>query len=130
MMNWLLLWDAAFAARVAVVAGMGCCSGVLLLWDAAFAARVAVVGCCSDVLDVVTTALRDSFASIDNEFLALAKRDKLDDGSTSLVTMVVGNSPETAHIVVANAGDCRVVLCRGGKDVKKLLACTDTLVCV
>jgi hypothetical protein len=31
------------------------------------------------------------------------------------VTMVVGNDPDALTLVTANTGDCRAVLCRGGK---------------
>ncbi len=64
---------------------------------------------------VVANAMPEAFASLDGEFLATAKRDSLDDGSTALVTMVVGNTPEDLSLVVANAGDCRAVLCRAGE---------------
>jgi hypothetical protein len=63
---------------------------------------------------LVQGCLRDAFTSLDTEFLGLAKRDGLDDGSTALLTLLVGNDPEALTLVVANTGDCRAVLCRGG----------------
>ena len=68
----------------------------------------------ADVVDVTKASLTEAFATLDSEFLTQAKRDHLDDGSTALVTMLLGNSEDNMSIVVANAGDCRAVLCRGG----------------
>ncbi len=64
--------------------------------------------------EVVSSAMSEAFASLDEEFLEQARRMTLDDGSTALVTMLVGNDADDLTLVVANAGDCRAVLCRKG----------------
>jgi hypothetical protein len=43
-----------------------------------------------NVADIAQAALPESFSALDTEFLALAKRDSLDDGSTALVCVCVG----------------------------------------
>ena len=65
--------------------------------------------------------IKDSFVSafkeIDKSYIQLARRKMQRGGSTGLVCMVYGAYPEDAHLVTANLGDCRAVLCRGGEAV-------------
>eukprot|EP01048_Picozoa_sp_COSAG05_P030271 COSAG05_NODE_10419_length_566_cov_1.089936_1_plen_96_part_00 len=48
-------------------------------------------------------------------FLELAKRRKLNAGSTSCVVVLHGRDPLALTLVCANVGDSRAVLCRGGR---------------
>lgn len=52
-------------------------------------------------------ALRDAIMEAEAAFLARAKEEKLDDGSTLAVVLITGN-----EMVTANVGDSEIVLCR------------------
>ena len=65
----------------------------------------------------LTVGFQEAFRELDARFLALAERKGLTDGSTALCLLVHGNVPRSSKLVVANAGDCRAVLCRGGRAV-------------
>jgi len=56
------------------------------------------------------SALREAIMGAEAAFLARAKEEKLDDGSTLAVVLIIGN-----EIVTANVGDSEIVLCRGDK---------------
>lgn len=55
------------------------------------------------------TALQASYTSTNQEFLKVAERLKLHDGSTGLTSILRG-----LKLTIANVGDCRAVLIRGG----------------
>jgi serine/threonine protein phosphatase PrpC len=55
-------------------------------------------------------ALKESFLATDDEFLDLAQKNNMYDGSTAIVAIVYNSI-----LVVANLGDCCAVLCRDGK---------------
>lgn len=69
----------------------------------------------------VKKIIKDSFVSAfketDKSYIQLARRKMQRGGSTGLVCMVYGAYPEDAHLIMANLGDCRAVLCRGGEAV-------------
>jgi len=56
-------------------------------------------------------ALLDAMEEVDHRFCHIAKEDGRDwiSGSTALVVLVSGN-----HVLVANLGDCRAVICASG----------------
>ncbi|EGD78411.1 hypothetical protein PTSG_09107 [Salpingoeca rosetta] len=68
-------------------------------------------------LQTVLKCVKDGFKCTDKNFVGLAKRKKMKAGSTALVAIVNGDSKYNAHVVVANLGDCRAVLCRDGRAV-------------
>lgn len=51
----------------------------------------------------------DAYKQTDQDFLAADNSQNRDAGSTASTAMLVGN-----RLVVANVGDSRVVICRGG----------------
>jgi protein phosphatase 2C family protein 2/3 len=57
-------------------------------------------------------ALREAFFSTEVDLLKKSEEEKLESGSTALVLVIRGD-----HLLVANAGDCRAVLSRGGKAI-------------
>jgi len=57
-------------------------------------------------------AIADAYQQTDSEFLKVENNQHRDAGSTALTAALVGN-----HLLVANVGDCRAVLCRSGKAV-------------
>eukprot|EP01103_Thecamoeba_quadrilineata_P008562 TRINITY_DN1829_c0_g1_i1.p1 TRINITY_DN1829_c0_g1~~TRINITY_DN1829_c0_g1_i1.p1 ORF type:complete len:513 (-),score=93.01 TRINITY_DN1829_c0_g1_i1:4-1542(-) len=59
-----------------------------------------------------TKALTTSFLKIEQEFLEVANKNEILSGTTALVLLVTKN-----QLIVANAGDSRAVLSRGGKAV-------------
>eukprot|EP00299_Pterocystis_sp_00344_P006866 c1929_g1_i1.p1 GENE.c1929_g1_i1~~c1929_g1_i1.p1 ORF type:complete len:564 (-),score=90.38 c1929_g1_i1:46-1737(-) len=62
------------------------------------------------LIDTQTSeTLAEIFADCDRKFLDIAERDSVEAGTTALVCLVFPN-----RVVVANAGDCRAVLCRDG----------------
>ena len=60
-------------------------------------------------------AIVAAFRALDARYLALARRKFARGGTTALLSFVYGSRPEDAHLVLANLGDCRAVLCRGGR---------------
>eukprot|EP00879_Flechtneria_rotunda_P000997 GHRR01001131.1.p1 GENE.GHRR01001131.1~~GHRR01001131.1.p1 ORF type:complete len:866 (+),score=406.00 GHRR01001131.1:371-2968(+) len=57
----------------------------------------------------VGAALRSAFRQVDDQVLAVARREGTRDGATALVVLRLGGALYAAH-----AGDSRAVLCRGG----------------
>ena len=68
--------------------------------------------------DALQKSMRDAYFQTDREFREAANEDDAASGATALVVCVVSD-PEagTSELVVANAGDCRVVLSRAGKAI-------------
>eukprot|EP01052_Picozoa_sp_SAG31_P001457 SAG31_NODE_49_length_30599_cov_15.615016_17_plen_483_part_00 len=67
----------------------------------------------------ISAAFTEGFLQTDNRFLEVAKqRGGLRDGSTACVVLVTGSEPSEAKLLCANVGDCRAVLCRGGRAVR------------
>nr|CCA15540.1 hypothetical protein ALNC14_016830 [Albugo laibachii Nc14] len=62
----------------------------------------------------ICDAIRAGFLRTDNNLL---QRQDLKDGSTALIVWFAGYSTKRLRYFVANAGDCRAVLCRDGKAV-------------
>ena len=60
-------------------------------------------------------AMRDAILSVDNEYLAAARRDVRDDGSTLLLALV-----QNERITVANVGDSRAVLVKCSGEVQAM----------
>uniref|UniRef100_A0A7S0J6S1 PPM-type phosphatase domain-containing protein n=1 Tax=Calcidiscus leptoporus TaxID=127549 RepID=A0A7S0J6S1_9EUKA len=54
-------------------------------------------------------ALEQAFLDVENQFLRIAEREGLSDGTTALVALI-----EDANLTVAHVGDSRGVLCRDG----------------
>ncbi|XP_074286387.1 putative protein phosphatase 2C 57 [Silene latifolia] len=62
----------------------------------------------------IERVLTSAFLQTDNAFAEACSLDtRLDSGTTALTALVVGRS-----LFVANAGDCRAVLCRRGKAIE------------
>lgn len=57
-------------------------------------------------------AIADAYQQTDSEFLKVENNEHREAGSTALSAALVGN-----HLLVANVGDSRAVLCRSGKAV-------------
>jgi protein phosphatase 2C family protein 2/3 len=57
-------------------------------------------------------AVRDAFFSTEVDLLKKSEEKKWESGTTALVLLIRGD-----HLLVANAGDCRAVLSRGGKAI-------------
>ncbi|GIL54056.1 hypothetical protein Vafri_9611 [Volvox africanus] len=67
-----------------------------------------------EVLATLTTAFRRAFAELDDRICAEGEARGLPhDGTTALVSVQLG-----PKLYTANAGDCRAVLCRGGRAVR------------
>ena len=68
--------------------------------------------------DALQRSMRDAYFQTDREFREAASEDDAASGATALV-VCVASDPEagTSELVVANAGDCRVVLSRAGKAI-------------
>jgi serine/threonine protein phosphatase PrpC len=64
----------------------------------------------SQVQSEPESALKEAIEEAEVAFLARAKEEKLDDGSTLAVVLIKGN-----EMITANVGDSEIVLCRGGK---------------
>ena len=47
--------------------------------------------------------MREGFAKTDRDFLAIAKENEIDDGSTALVSLIVND-----QLVIGNCGDSGV----------------------
>lgn len=61
----------------------------------------------------VEEAVRNEFLRLDREFFKLCEEDKkLHSGTTALIALL-----QSRNLLVANAGDCRAVLCRSGKAI-------------
>lgn len=57
------------------------------------------------------------FNLTDHSFLAGARAKGDSSGSTAVAAVIHGTAPDDVRIVVANTGDSRAVLCRGGRAV-------------
>lgn len=57
-------------------------------------------------------AMRCAFTKTENDFMDLAYKDQLEDGSTAVVALVLG-----AKLFVGNIGDSEAILCHNGKAV-------------
>lgn len=68
--------------------------------------------------DALQKSMRDAYFQTDREFREAASEEDAASGATALV-VCVASDPEagTSELVVANAGDCRVVLSRAGKAI-------------
>jgi len=60
----------------------------------------------------IPKAMSEAFSETDIQFLTRAKKTKIKDGSTGIVICIYGNK-----LYVANTGDSRGVMCRGGETV-------------
>jgi len=68
----------------------------------------------------IRSAIREAFSQTDKEILAVAERKKFETvGSTAVAALLHGNPKlgTALRLVVANLGDSRAVLCRGGQAV-------------
>jgi len=68
----------------------------------------------------IKTAIREAFAQTDKEILNMAERKKFElVGSTAVTALLHGNPKlgTALRLVIANLGDSRAVLCRGGQAV-------------
>lgn len=69
--------------------------------------------------DALAEAIISTFEAVDERFLRIAEKKDLEDGSTALVCVLRGTKPsKPVELLVANAGDCRAVLCRAGEAVR------------
>ncbi len=76
--------------------------------------------------ETVSAAMFEGFRSVDTEYLRLAKKKKkqagtTDEGSTAVCALLVGcldDDMAPARLYVANLGDSRAILCRGGRAVR------------
>lgn len=66
-----------------------------------------IVDCHLLILVLVTT---DAYNHTDSEFLKSENSQNRDVGSTASTAILVGD-----HLLVANVGDSRAVICRGGE---------------
>eukprot|EP01102_Stenamoeba_stenopodia_P011186 TRINITY_DN3421_c0_g1_i10.p1 TRINITY_DN3421_c0_g1~~TRINITY_DN3421_c0_g1_i10.p1 ORF type:complete len:445 (-),score=78.32 TRINITY_DN3421_c0_g1_i10:1230-2564(-) len=57
-------------------------------------------------------AMRDAFGKTEANFMDLAYKDQLEDGSTAVVALVLGT-----QLFIGNIGDSEAILCRNGKAV-------------
>jgi serine/threonine protein phosphatase PrpC len=57
-------------------------------------------------------ALKETFHTVDKEFLKWARKDKLTDGSTGIVALI-----KDTKLYVANTGDSRGVICENGQAI-------------
>lgn len=64
----------------------------------------------------VRAALDTGFQRSDRQYLQAAKKRGWQAGSTAIVALLHGTDCD-ARVFVANAGDCRAVLCRAGKAI-------------
>ncbi|EFJ40714.1 hypothetical protein VOLCADRAFT_119889, partial [Volvox carteri f. nagariensis] len=79
-----------------------------------FARNMEMPGVSPEVLAVATSAFRRSFRELDSRICTEGEARGLPhDGTTALVSVQVG-----PKLYTANAGDCRAVLCRGGRAVR------------
>jgi len=60
----------------------------------------------------LTKALHDSVVTTEDEFMDLAKKDELNDGTTLVVGLVANNK-----VYVANVGDSEALICRNDKPI-------------
>jgi len=61
----------------------------------------------NDTTNVLRSSMVDAFLQLDKEFLHMAEMSRMDDGSTAIVVAITDT-----HVIIANAGDCRAVMCR------------------
>ena len=59
------------------------------------------------------TAIQSAFLDVERNFLEWAKRDQLEDGTTAVIAILLGN-----ELHVANVGDSEAVLCHNGTSVE------------
>ena len=60
-------------------------------------------------------ALEEAFPLTDRELMSQSRRKEKSDGTTALLVIVHGESLDGLSLYCAHVGDCRAVLCRGGK---------------
>eukprot|EP01103_Thecamoeba_quadrilineata_P005364 TRINITY_DN1517_c0_g1_i2.p1 TRINITY_DN1517_c0_g1~~TRINITY_DN1517_c0_g1_i2.p1 ORF type:complete len:165 (+),score=29.03 TRINITY_DN1517_c0_g1_i2:256-750(+) len=53
-------------------------------------------------------ALRRAILQIEEEFVSIASRENLQDGTTAVIAMILGQK-----LIVANVGDSEAIICRG-----------------
>jgi len=78
-------------------------------------------GVCSipETSEQVQTAFAQAIAELDEDFLEEAKREGLRCGTTAVQCLVHGKDVKGGlDLTIANVGDSRIVLCRGGKAVR------------
>ncbi|GIL86071.1 hypothetical protein Vretimale_13899 [Volvox reticuliferus] len=101
------------AARTAQESVLAAVASDTALLDC-FARNMDQLGVGPEVLPTLTAAFRRSFAELDAKICAEGEARGLPhDGTTALVSVQVG-----PKLYTANAGDCRAVLCRGGRAVR------------
>jgi len=61
----------------------------------------------------ICEAMRLGCLQTDREFIKYAQKEKLDSGTVLVLTLLTGK-----QLSIANAGDCRAVLCRAGKAIE------------
>lgn len=64
----------------------------------------------------ICDAMAKGYVETDKQFTDVARAGRIEAGSTCLSLLLTGR-----HLSVANAGDCRLVLCRGGRAVELTL---------
>jgi len=67
---------------------------------------------------VLNQAIVDGFSETDSNFLQQARRQDNKSGSTALVAQFCGAGPGALRLHMVNLGDCRALLCRGGKALR------------
>ncbi|EDQ89557.1 uncharacterized protein MONBRDRAFT_32361 [Monosiga brevicollis MX1] len=70
-------------------------------------------GLSTDYQTAVLKCVKDGYKCTDKNWLSMAIKKKKQGGSTSLTIMLNGSSTTNAHLIIANLGDCRAVMCRG-----------------
>jgi len=63
-------------------------------------------------------AMDEAFPLTDKEMLSTFRRKSLTDGTTALICLLVGASVDTLTLFCSHVGDCRAVMCRGGKSLR------------
>lgn len=68
--------------------------------------------------DSLADAAKEAFLALDEQWLHMAQKRGLGDGSTAVVCVVRGCTRRPVQLLLANLGDSRAVLCRGGEAVR------------
>jgi len=70
----------------------------------------------------VAEAFSETFATVDDEYLKISKKKSLEDGSTAVCALLVGDfnsdKGKPPRLYTANLGDSRAILCRGGEAIQ------------
>ncbi len=105
------------ASRAGLLADLDATLMTLTAQREAAAAALAARRLCNTAFEgALVRALELGFRRSDAAFLAQARRFGLEAGSTAVACLVHG-PPADPRLVVANVGDSRAVLCRGGRAV-------------